>query len=221
MRVYHFINEKFGLENIKRRRLKIARIDELNDPFEFIARADNERERAALRATREEQTKKTGLLCFSRSWQNPVQWSHYADRHRGFCLGFDVPDALIKEVTYRKTPLQFDRKRFRTDGDFAQEFAELLVSTKFEDWRYEEEMRLFIKLDPRTENKGKYFYDFSDELKLSEVIAGAGSTVTRQRISTALGNLVGQVTARKARLAFRSYGIVEQRNPQLWASLEL
>lgn len=100
MRVYHFINEKFGLENIKRRRLKIARIDELNDPFEFIARADNERERAALRATREEQTKKTGLLCFSRSWQNPVQWSHYADRHRGFCLGFDVPDALIKEVTY-------------------------------------------------------------------------------------------------------------------------
>ena len=122
MRVYHFIDEQFGLENIKRRRLKIARIGELNDPFEFIARAEDKLERAALRSTKEAQTKSTGLLCFSKSWKNPVQWSHYADRHRGFCLGFDVPDTLIKKVTYGKTPLRFDRERFRTEVGFAQNF---------------------------------------------------------------------------------------------------
>ena len=36
MRVYHFIKAKYGLQDLRKRRLKIARIMELNDPFEFI-----------------------------------------------------------------------------------------------------------------------------------------------------------------------------------------
>lgn len=58
MRLYHFVGEKYGLDNVLRRRLKIARIDDLNDPFEFMARAAGERERAALRATKMEQSKR-------------------------------------------------------------------------------------------------------------------------------------------------------------------
>ena len=77
-------------------------------------------------------------------------------------------------------------------------------------------MRVFVRLDPTTETDGRYFYEFSDELKLSDVIVGAGSAITRQQISTALGNLAGTVKARKARLAFKSYLIVEQRQPNLW-----
>ena len=37
MRLYHFIKKEHGLENVQERRLKIARIAELNDPFEFAA----------------------------------------------------------------------------------------------------------------------------------------------------------------------------------------
>ena len=77
-------------------------------------------------------------------------------------------------------------------------------------------MRLFVKLDPSTEIGGKYFYDFSNELALAEVIVGAGSTVARQKVFSALGDLDATVTVRKARLAFRSYKIVEQRSPQVW-----
>ncbi len=36
MRVYHFVNREFGLEDISRRRLKIATINDLNDPFELL-----------------------------------------------------------------------------------------------------------------------------------------------------------------------------------------
>lgn len=36
MRLYHFTSQKFGLLALKDRRLKIARINELNDPFEFL-----------------------------------------------------------------------------------------------------------------------------------------------------------------------------------------
>lgn len=37
MLAYHFINAEYGLEALNRRRLKIARIVELNNPFEFLA----------------------------------------------------------------------------------------------------------------------------------------------------------------------------------------
>ena len=36
MRVYKFLNAKYGLEALKNRRLKIARISDLNDPFELL-----------------------------------------------------------------------------------------------------------------------------------------------------------------------------------------
>lgn len=34
MRAYHFVPADHGIENIKLRHLKIARLDDLNDPFE-------------------------------------------------------------------------------------------------------------------------------------------------------------------------------------------
>ena len=37
MRLYYFTGQKYGLDAIRNRRLKVARIDELNDPFELMA----------------------------------------------------------------------------------------------------------------------------------------------------------------------------------------
>ena len=216
MRVYHFLSEHFGLEDIRLRRLKIARIADLNDPFEFLARADSVLTRSALRATKEEQSKKTGLLCFSSNWHNPVQWSHYADRHRGLCLGFDISDAVAKPVSYRKTPLLFDLARFKEDPHYAQQFADRMVSSKFSDWSYEEEVRLYVRLEPKAEIDGFYFLEFSNDLKLSEVIVGPASTLTKHQLISALGDLARQVVVRKARMAFKSYRIVEQRDSNLW-----
>jgi hypothetical protein len=36
MRVYHFVPAEHGLTNIRYRRLKVATIDDLNDPFELL-----------------------------------------------------------------------------------------------------------------------------------------------------------------------------------------
>ena len=46
-----------------------------------------------------------GVLCFSRGWHNPLLWSHYGDKHRGVCLGFDVPNAHIVHVSYNSSRL--------------------------------------------------------------------------------------------------------------------
>ncbi len=101
MRVFHFRDTKYGLKSLKERRLKIARIMELNDPFEFLGVELSNRElRKAMNARKNELSETTGILCFSRNWRNPVQWSHYAEHHKGICMGFDVSKRLLAKVDY-------------------------------------------------------------------------------------------------------------------------
>src|SRR5204863_8712957 len=127
-----------------------------------------------------------GLMCFSRTWTNPVIWAHYADQHRGLCLGFDVPDALIKEISYTKTREPYPLDLFDSDEAEQLRLTDRLLFTKFEDWRYEDEIRVSVLLDKDTETNGLYFMDWSDELKLVEVIVGLRSSTCRRELERAL-----------------------------------
>ena len=97
MRVYHFLPAEFALASISLKRIKIARLSEVNDPFELQALNVGGRKkfRAALSEWKGDLDQTKGMLCFSKSWQDPVLWSHYANRHHGICLGFDVEDELV------------------------------------------------------------------------------------------------------------------------------
>lgn len=101
MRVYYFTRKKYGLENLTKKRLKVARINYLNDPFEFMAVDLSSRDlRLGVEEMKRNLSKDFGLLCFSKNWDNPVQWTHYAERHKGLCLGFDVPDERLAKINY-------------------------------------------------------------------------------------------------------------------------
>ena len=101
MRVYNLTTSQFALSNIALRRLKVARFNDLNDPFELLAVDVAEVDlRVGIRAKKEQINLTEGLLCFSRTWRSPLLWSHYADKHRGIALGFDVPDQLLVPVHY-------------------------------------------------------------------------------------------------------------------------
>src|SRR4051812_14453020 len=107
MLVYHYLTAAHGLENIRRRRIKIAELRDLNDPFELSCYAlDNRRARREMESIRNEIGRRYGWVCFSSDWRNPVLWSHYADKHKGMCLGFDVPDEKIVPVRYTSEKLQ-------------------------------------------------------------------------------------------------------------------
>ena len=91
MRFYKFLNSKNAIKSLREKRLKISIVNELNDPFEFLGvELSNELLRSNIKMLKENFSNKYGVLCFSRNWTNPVQWSHYADRHKGICLGFDI-----------------------------------------------------------------------------------------------------------------------------------
>ena len=217
MRVYHFVNREYGLQNLRKRRLKIATINDLNDPFELLGPSSTRRDfRQSFASWKNEINDRYGMLCFSRSWKNPVQWSHYAERHRGLCLGFDVPDDCLTPVTYLSKRFEPDmRKLF---GDQTESQAEMLkiLSTKFSHWRYENEMRCFLRLKDRDRSTRLYFASFSSKLRLREIIVGPLSAISRAELIDAVGVGIAKLNVSKARLAFRSFRVVRQRNAGLW-----
>jgi hypothetical protein len=217
VRVFHFVGAAHGIEDIQRRRLKIATLFELNDPFELISLdCSNEGIRRAVHFVRANMNQSFGMICFSRDWHNPVQWSHYADRHRGICLGFDVPDAQLVRVTYSAKRLVADADRLAADQPPDPAMINRVLSTKYSHWRYEQEVRHFVQLQNHSLIDGRYFAEFSEELTLRQVIVGALSPLTRPELRDALGDLDTSVEMHKARLAFGSFRVVRQRKHALW-----
>lgn len=215
MRLYHFLNAEYGLLNIHNRRLKIARINELNDPFEFLGVATrNPNMRRRYQRLKDGLNDHMGLVCFSANWNNPVQWSHYADRHRGVCLGFEV-SAQAHKVTYVAERLLARPSTMKSEGPKAEAHVTEILTTKFEHWSYENEYRLFPQLQER-DPTGFYFLGFDNQVALREVIVGHRSPITRHDLDEVLGTLARKVHSYKARLAFRSFNVVRQKNDRLW-----
>ncbi len=203
VRAYHFLPAHHALNDLRHRRLKIARLDELNDPFELWAVAQPDRRlRRAFRETKDEMARRFGVLCFCLSWHNPLLWSHYADRHRGAALGFDVDNQILKAVSYIKQRPVLEQ--------INMEVAHWLLYTKYMGWEYEQEARIFTTLEDRDHASGLYFADFNEQLVLREVIVGPLSAITKQDLHGALGN-TADVSFTKGRLAFNSFQVVTDR----------
>jgi hypothetical protein len=203
MRAYHFVSSQYAFDNLRHRRLKIAQLDELNDPFELWAISQHDRRvRQALRRTKERMARQYGVLCFSLYWHNPLLWSHYGDRHRGIALGFDVADAILEPVSYVEQRPALKK--------ITPAVANWLLFTKYADWQYEREARVFTRLTDRDPGSGLYFAGFSEQLVLREVITGPLNTNMKREVLAALGSPTG-VTFTKSRLAFKSFQVVKDR----------
>ena len=101
-------------------------------------------------------------------------------------------------------------------GDLAKEHMIEILTTKFRHWQYEQEHRLFATLKDEDPKTGFYWYEFSDDLRLREVMIGARSDVVRKQVADALGDLAPEVRVRNARLAFLTFEVVMQKNSKLW-----
>lgn len=216
MRLYYFTPDRFGLEAIRDRRLKIAQVNELNDPFEFMGLALTSTDRAIWKILRSKLSQRFGLICMSQNWQHPLLWSHYADKHRGLCLGFDVADRLVSKIEYRDTRPKLSD--LQCEGLHQLEFEHLqrILLLKFSGWSYESEYRLFLKLEDKDPVSEIYFRPFSKSMKLAQVIVGERSLVTRSKLAEVLGELAETVTAFKARAAFNTFKVVENKLQRAW-----
>jgi hypothetical protein len=166
LRAYHFTTAKHALHDIERGRMKVARFVDLNDPFELLGvNFKKKGVRAAMKEFKTTINETTGLLCFSRNWISPVLWSHYSQKHKGICLGFDISRKRIEDVKYAKERLSPPQDAPKT---LTPELKKQLLYTKSHDWQYEQEVRFVVELRDMIHDGGLHFCPFDNDLVVRE-----------------------------------------------------
>ncbi|MGH6697030.1 DUF2971 domain-containing protein [Sphingopyxis sp.] len=219
MRAYHFLSAEYGLQAVEDGQLKVSRWDRLNDPFEFFSLDITDKNfRRSVQARLRHVNDTTGLICFSKSWKNPVQWSHYADRHHGLCLGFDIDGEHLSPVNYSAERIKSDEKEMASFLNNDPDRITEIIYTKFDHWHYEEEVRMLTTLQDLPKLKGLYFQPFSKVMNLREIIVGANNRSTKRAdLKAALGSNYNDVLMLKARASFSRFEMVRQQNEALWS----
>ena len=109
-----------------------------------------------------------GVACLSESRCEMLMWSHYAGRHKGFCLAFDSGLHLYDEnrlvpVCYSAEPPKCDASEIEQSQNSDDSFMSLMC-TKPKYWEYEKEWR-FIRRDTHKSRTGRESYYESTALK--------------------------------------------------------
>ena len=213
--VYYFTSAEHAISDIALGRIKVARFSDANDPFELLAlhflRGSHLRQ--ATVDFKKVHDSQAGMLCFSQNLSNPVLWSHYADNHKGVCLGFDLLRTHAQVIRYEKDRLLKELQRADDDPNkLSASSQKLLVTTKSEHWDYEEEIRFPLQLADTFQEGSQYFYAIGETLRLSEVILGERCSHSLEAVRKLVNALYSNVVTIKARLASGHFGIVPKES---------
>lgn len=217
MKLYYLTSESCAKLILRERRVKISMISELNDPFELLgASIGGKRARKIVQYVQDRISEKFGLLCMSTTWQSPVMWAHYGDKHRGICLGFDLPDQAAWQVRYTPTRLTNLLSSNPKLSEIDASAIGVLLTTKAAEWSYEKEWRLlwpFKNIKTIREADGKRFIPIDgDTLELFEVIVGYRCSWRLRDVAKAVGKVKKKVRIKKIRPSFKVFEMVCQQN---------
>ena len=99
----------------------------------------------------ERASKQFGIFCLSEEKLNLLMWSHYANSHIGFVVGFDMESDFFKNGY--SLPIWKPKKTHYTQERPSKFFNELssdmkeFFYTKGDVWRYENEWRMLAPLE--------------------------------------------------------------------------
>lgn len=216
IRLYKFTREKYAVDNIKERQLKISFPDEVNDIFELKPFDFGTRDiRRTWQQSIINQSKTHGFISFSKSWRNPTMWGHYAEDNKGVCFGFDIPTDYVTQIQYVPDLRHFDRRALE-NGNILSEHMDYALQTKAAHWVYEQEWRMYIRLEQiqitkkQRRPKDALFQKFNENLELKEIIIGERSSLKRKNFSKVIQKR--DLSIKYARAAYRDFSIVQHRN---------
>ncbi len=211
MRLFHFIIEEHALDVIANQRLKVSLLNDLNDPFELTAVELSDKQfRKEYKAFKREMAERYGILSFSRTWKSPLLWSHYANRHKGVALEFEVLDSIAHPITYRtnRYVLNYEKPTKQTPR-FDKKDIQGIWLTKYKQWKYEDEVRVILRKSECYKQGAMYFYGLGQDIHLKGIVLGPLCDIPITRIENSLPmNL--RISVIKSRLAFRSFSIVKK-----------
>jgi len=121
-----------------------------------------------------------GVTCFSTMCDNILMWAHYADKHRGVCLKFNI----LADAEFFMTPFPVRYKKKYPKYNYIRNregVAKFLLETKSIDWEYENEIRVM--------KRGAGLYNFKKE-SICEIIFGANTPESdKETIKEMVGKL--------------------------------
>lgn len=93
--------------------------------------------------------------CFAKNKGNILMWSHYANSHKGVVIEFDTSykpfiNGCLKEMLYSDKRFDFSIKDFKNASDM-ENLVKKLLTTKGNDWIYEQEWRLIYNIKTNKE----------------------------------------------------------------------
>lgn len=214
MRLYHMTDLKTATDFIlPEKRMRLSRFDTLNDPFELMSlRVVGPDARKTLKSVISNFVSKLGVLCMVKHSRSPLMWAHYADNHRGVCLGFDVlPDDVPQKVQYTSERKVHVLDTAHPTGGITEHHLNELLTTKSSGWKYEEEWRLIIKLMEPDPVNGHHYLPFHQNFVLREIIVGLRCKESVESFRRLVGDVGQSVSIIQARPAFETFTIVPQR----------
>ena len=126
----------------------------------------------AMKKAREIINEKFYISCFSTSANNALMWAHYSNKHKGFCVEFDLNKTKIKNFLINLHPVIYSKKRALIPSSIfdltdinnikisksVESTVDLICEllTKSDVWKYEDEWRLLL-------------YDEVEELKDNKI----------------------------------------------------
>lgn len=115
-----------------------------------------------------EDRKDWGVFCLCESYKNILMWSHYADKHRGFCVRFTrKANNRLGDIEYTR-PVSYSCEYPSPDlysADGLQRIYDELFLTKAKCWEYEKEWRVL-------NDKGNIELPLVDFTSISGIIFG-------------------------------------------------
>ncbi|WP_324034502.1 DUF2971 domain-containing protein [Aeromonas caviae] len=153
-----------------------------------------------------------GVLSLSKTYNNILMWSHYAEYHKGFVVGFryEMTELVDTHSPYdlHVLPVNYSKQRkslnYFVDEREYDVYGALL--TKSDDWKYEEEVRV---LDL---SRGHGIHNYNRSKRLHCVIAGAridqeNLSLLKKAVKQASKDLGRKIHLYQARLSSENFSI--------------
>lgn len=118
-----------------------------------------------------------GIFSLSCRWNSILMWSHYANCHQGYCIGYRLNKLMdsgifgkLGYVDYRKDFPNIKPRAPKKDEEMMRNsFIE--THTKSEEWIYEKEFRLYKTFSPNIPMTHNRLFNIPDDF-IAEVILG-------------------------------------------------
>lgn len=193
-------------------RIRVSTFDKVNDPFELLAMSQsNKKSRREFTWLYEHWVKTLGFISMSETWSNPLMWAHYGKNHTGACLGIEVSAGRAMKVSYEPSRLRMVLDATNLEAAVDDEIIRTVVTTKYKEWEYEREWRLLERLEHPAPETGLHYLDFSPDFELREIILGARCERPMSAIRKQVYGNTGEIVMKKARPAFQTFRMVQQR----------